>query len=244
MNKIILTGFPKTGNTHARFVIFNYWNILENNAVETLTYRELIYANEDIWDGKGDQYPQVFFMHMAKNGRTMLGYNRGEKFEMYNREYKIIYVTRNPFDCMISYFHYNKNRDLKDQHISYRNINTLEEHTKHFLPLYINHIQSTMPYADVVLNYDKLRKDPSGFRDAIKLVFGVVNEEIFQKAIEMSTFDNIKKMGIEKKQKYGLASSYRGHFCRDGRSGQYKEVMTPELIEWIREMCLTEGIIV
>jgi len=142
---------------------------------------------------------------------------------------------------MISYFHYNTNRDLEHQHISYRG-STLEEHVKLFLPLYINHIKSTIPFANVILDYDLLRENPDLFKPAIKLVFGIVIEDVFQKAITLSTFDNIKKMGIKVGQQYGLASSYRGHFTRDGRSGQYLEVMSKELINYIKNECEKKGL--
>lgn len=244
--KILLVGFSKSGNTWARFVIFNYWNILTNNAKETLTYRELIKINENILDGIGDQYPQVYFMHVPKSGKTILGINRDRKIKLYNKIDKIIYVCRNPFDVMISYFDYLYNRDIpfngnfKGKKLE--EISNLKGFIKKFLPLYIDHIKSTKHLADVVLDYDQLRANPNGFRKALELVYGDVNEKIFQKAIEMSSFESIKTMGIKFDQRYGLASSYRGSFTRNGRSGQYLEVMSKELIEYIKNECRKEGI--
>ena len=40
-NIILLSGYPKCGNTWLRFVVYNYFNILHNNAKETLTYNDL-----------------------------------------------------------------------------------------------------------------------------------------------------------------------------------------------------------
>lgn len=246
MKKILLSGYQKCGNTWTRFIIFNYFNILKNDAKKTLTYGEIIRINEAIWNEVDNDWPNVYFTHVPKNGKTLLGHDRTGKVEFYDDMDGIITIVRNPFDCMISYFQYMTNRDKPFNGIFSGNVLkdllTLEGFVKRYLPLYINHLQSVKPIADVVLDYDMLRKYPEGFGKAIELIFGNVDNRILSQAIDYSSFDNIKKMGIKTGRTGGMASHYRGHFTRNGKTGQYKEVMSNELINHIKIQCAKGGI--
>jgi len=241
---IILTGHPKTGNTWCRFIIFNYWNILKNNATETLTYQELIDINNQIWEGS-EEYPQVYFTHKKKNLKGVRGRDWTKKGRVYNKTNKIIYIIRNPFDTMVSYFYYMTNRDDPfNGHYKERltELLTLEGFVHYFLPQYIDHVKSVLPYASVIVKYEHVRNDPSRFFNVLKFVYGTINKNIAKKAIELSSFENIKQMGNTSGRPYGLASSYKGQFTRDGRVGQYKEVMNEKLINYIQNECDKNGI--
>lgn len=234
---ILLVGFPKCGNTWLRFVIFNYLNIVENGASKTITHESLRYIR--------DNEKRIQHSHLPYSGRRVKGVDKNvQKF--YDQFDKIIYIWRNPYDTMISYHEYLKNRDPPFNIILHqfskeaiKKFETLEGFTKYFLPRYIDHIKSTKHLADLVLYYDTLRKDVRRFFYTIKLVCDTFNLEYNElgckKAIVMSSFDNIKKMGIETGQQDGLAKGYKGSFCRDGKVGQYKEVMSKELIDYITE---------
>jgi len=220
--KILLVGFPKTGNTWTRFVIFNYWNILENSATNTLSYQELIDIDKAIWK-ESEQYPPVYFSHIPVNGKMLLGTHKGIRTQIYKKVNKIIYVIRNPFDTMISYFYYLTNRDHPfNERFEGKELEillSLEGFVKKMLPLYINHVKSTMGKANVVVKYEIMREDPIRFINVLKLVFGKINLKIAQEAIWMSSFDNIKQMGINTGRTGGLASSFRDHFTRNGTVG-------------------------
>jgi len=242
---IILTGHPKTGNTWCRFIIFNYFNILKNNASKTLTYDELINIDNELWNGS-PEYPQVFFTHVPKNRRILKGKDWSKKGDIYKKTSKIIYVLRNPFDTMISYFYYLNNRDHPFNDIyeskKLKELQTLDGFIHHFLPQYINHVKSTLPYANVIVKYEQVKEDPDFFFNVLKFVYGQVDEKIARKTIDMSSFDSIKQMGITTGRTGGLASSFRDHFTRDGRVGQYKEVMNEKLINYIQNECDKNGI--
>ena len=245
MKKFILTGCPKTGNTWTRFVLFNYWNLLENNAEKTLSYAEIIQINEQIWNGN-DQFPQIYFTHVPINGNLLFGRDQHGHVEMYEIIKNIIYVIRNPFDTMISYFHYVTNRDIPfNGHFKGKELErlmTFEGFIERFLPVYINHVKTTKPYAGTIVEYEKMRENPLRFFDTLEYVYGTIDKNIAREAIEISSFESIKKMGVETNQTWGLASAFRDHFTRNGKVGQYKEVMNEELIEYIKNECEREGI--
>ena len=244
MNTVLLCGFPKTGNTWIRFIVMNYFNILNHGATETLTYKELIRIQRhrieyDLPGYKKDNYkpfefdegfPPVYHTHVS----CIKPYT--DYFDKFD---KIVYILRNPYDTMISYYHYLTNRDKpfngrhSEEETEY--LLNMDFFIRYYLSNYLSHILITKPKASLVLDYDKLRKDPTLFRSLIE-IFGIeVNENILKKAIEISSFDSIKAMGRKTNQKYGLATSYRGEFTRNGNTGQYKRILSPEMIEYIRK---------
>lgn len=248
-NKVLICGIQKTGNTWTRFVMFNYFNILNNDATKTLTFDELKNIH-DLRRKEGfniciDGFPYVCHTHVGYNGTGFAkDFLQKEYNEYFNKFDKLIYIYRNPFDTIISYHKFIFNRDkIPYQNIDMHKKQKLEDFAEYYLKRIIKHIKTTRHRADVILNYDELRKDPSKFIDAIKLVDGTIDMNIFQKAVKISSFDNIRKMSDEVKQPYGVGGSlYRGYFCRDGRTGQYKEIMSKELIEYIKTECEKVGL--
>lgn len=250
MSKTLLCGIQKTGNTWCRFVLFNYF-YLKNGGTRTLTFDELG-APHLIRQKKGPEYdysdgfPLVFHTHCSYEGK---GINRDyegypEYFEQFDN---LIYIYRNPLDTCISYYHFMSNRDTdRPFGIEIKGIEDLEGFTKWFLPKWIHHVKVTKPHADLVLNYDKLRHDTSDFYRAIELICdGDIDEEVLERAIQLSTFENIKAMSIAIGQPYGLGMEvYNGFFCRDGRSGQFEEKMNVKLVEHVLNECRKEGLTV
>jgi len=229
---ILISSFPRCGSTWLRFVICNYASIVSHGSKFTLTYTQLnnIFSNP----------VSLHHTHLPLSGKLMYG-SVNNSSEYYNKFDKIIYIMRNPYDTMISFWHYLKNREIPFNLLKTK-FNTemidqfysLKGFVDYFLPLYIDHVKSTRHRADLVLNYDELRKNPNEFKKAIKLIFDdKINEEVFEKAIEMSSFENIRKMGIETNEIHGLAKNSLDHFCRDGRSGQFMEVMNNHLVQYI-----------
>jgi hypothetical protein len=257
-----MDGIQKSATSYCRFVVFNYFNILNNSAKETLNFDELKaihlkrgwYPNnqdpniprkkEALTDG----YPLMYFSHLGYDGTGFMK-NFPKVHEWFDKFDGLIYVVRNCFDVMISYYEFLRTRDETPYMNTQKEINmneklkSLEAFTKFYLPKWISHVKSTKHKADVILDYDELRKNPIGFLDAIELINGDVDLAVLERAIEMSSFDNIRQMSIDTNQIWGVGGPlYKGYFCRDGRSGQYKERMNKNLIKWIRAKCKKAGI--
>jgi len=248
-NTVLICGIQKTGNTWARFVIYNYFNILLNKATKTLTFDELkeihvkrrikgkIEKKQYIFGHKDDNLPNFYHTHIGYDGTGFIHSTPNIK-AFFNCFDKLIYLYRNPFDTMISYYEFLTNRNPIPYDIIKLSEMNLEDFTKYYLEKWISHVSSTKPRADVVLDYDKLRINPIGFKEAIELSGIKIDMNIFKKAIKFSSFNNIRKMSDEIKQPYGVGGSlYKGYFCRNGRTGQYKEKMSKELIEYIKKRC-------
>lgn len=251
--KILLCGLQKCGSNWVRFVIFNYFNILNNNATKTLTWNELEKPHLERFrrgiDFEGtyeDGFPNIHHTHNSYDGHGIFVQypNYPEFFDKFDI---MIYIIRNPFDTIISYWHFMMDRDLPAYPLpddELRELKTLEGFAKFYLPKWIHHTKTTKHKANIVLDYDILQKDTSDFKRALELITDDhVNEIVYQKALEISTFENIKDMSISTGRPSGLGYPYyRGYFCRDGRSGQYKDVMSSLLINYIKYECEKEGI--
>lgn len=250
-NKVLLCSIQKSGITWTQFLIFNYWNIKYNNVKKTLTYDELqeihIKRRRYGFDHPSDHFPEVYHTHLSYDGVGFVK-NIPNTSKFFNKFDKLIYIIRNPFDVMVSYYTfifnrkkipYNNNDDILDLY----KLNTLEKFTEYYLEKWIHHVKSTRHRADCILNYDLLRKNPLLFKRAILLIDNDCDMSILKRAIKISSFENIRKMSIKTNRPYMRGGKlYEGLFCRDGRTGQYKEVMSKELIDYIKKRCEEEGL--
>lgn len=256
MNKVLLNGIQKVGNTWTRFVIFNYYHIKNHGATKTLNFDELeaphlLRVIKGIDYPYADGFPLVFHTHLTYTGYGIFDTDYHPKHHYYFDSFdKKIYLYRNPFDTMISYYYFMMFRTTPEPFGAgvtkeeLKKMKNIDGFTEFYLPRWIRHVKTTMHRCDLVLDYDKLREDPSGFWDALELLDdGEIDEDIFWKAIEMSSFESIKYMSEKTKQVGGLGMPYlKGYFCRDGRSEQYKEVMKAGLIDYIKDECKRNGI--
>lgn len=253
MNRVLLCSMQKMGNTWTQFVIFNYWNIKYHKATETLTFDELqkIHLSRYRWgfNHKEDGFPEVYHTHYGYDGIGFLGYNTYMPI-YFDKFQDLIYLYRNPLDAIISYYHFIYNPGkisqlYRNPYLKLQELKNIEDFALYYLEIFLSHIRATKHRATVVLHYDSLRKDPNGFKEAISLIDDPVDGYAFKKAIEFSSFENIKKMSIRTGKPYMRGGpGYIGYFCRDGRSGQYKEFLDPILINYLKYRCKIEGITV
>ncbi len=228
-NAILLAGFKKSGNTWTKFVIFNYFNILLNNAKETLTYNELDAIQCHVLNGETvpefcDGFP-VF-------------YDTYEPYqEVWNYFNKIILLYRNPLDTLISLYYFLRHR--KEPFTGYpeaerRRLYNIDYFVLYELEWWILYYKISIRKYDLMLCYESMRVNPFGeFERLLKHLFGEIDEGILKKSIEISAFDNIKKMGREKNQMNGMGNveNFVGEFTRSGESGQYLNKLRRETVE-------------
>lgn len=230
---ILIAGHPKSGNTWVRFVIFNYYNILNNGATETLTFDELNSAQCNVLQNQ-TTFPENSWSPLIY--RTHYSYRK-----IFSYFDKIIYIYRNPLDCMISLYHQSKNREVPFYHEPENIRNKLfdvDYFVKYWFKNWIKYHRSISPKASVTLFYDDLKTYPENeFSKLLAIIDDAPNKDILLKSIEMSSFDSIKKMANDKNQLYGNANKkdFKGNFLRSGKVKQYDEQLTPKTINWVKE---------
>ena len=103
--KILLFGYPKSGNTWIRFLIYNYRNLLLNSDEhQTVTYDRLNALQNNIMDRGTTFLPDIGFPFIY---RTHMIYMKS-----YNLFDKRIFIHRNPLDTLISAYYFYKDRDV------------------------------------------------------------------------------------------------------------------------------------
>lgn len=239
---ILLCGFEKSGNTWTRFIIFNYFNILNNNADRTLTYEQLNFLNPHIL-GKWplppftSGFPQLCYTHSS--------YKRAYRY------FRVVFLYRNPLDSLISYYHWHRSRGVPFSYFppcKRAKMQSLDYFILDRLNRWISHYQKTAVNSTATLCYERMKQDP--FQEFSRLFLALeleVDELALQQSISFSDIRNIQQMGRETGQAAGiglgkLTNNYE--FTRDGRTGQYQSLLQPETIAVAAARLKKAGIVI
>ena len=104
-SKILLFGYPKSGNTWLRFLIYNYRFLLLNPDIKkTITYDTLNDLQNNVMD-RGTTF-------LPKKGYPLIYRTHSIFSNSYNLFDKKIFIHRNPLDTLISSYYFYKNRDI------------------------------------------------------------------------------------------------------------------------------------
>lgn len=239
---VLLAGFPRSGNTWTRFVIYNYFNILLNGADRTLTYEELnSIQNHRVEDRSTESFAPGF----PTLYRTHLPYQK--VFDCFSH---IIYVYRNPLDTLISLYYWHSKRCP-----AFRGYPPGERERLHNIDYFVRfnmdrwsyHYRSIMDKSDVPMYYARMQAD--AFREFSGLLKGLqysVDEEALRQSIAMSSFNNIKAMGEESNCRRGMANPKTAtpelEHTRSGETDQYLRELDPKTIDEARQHLARRGI--
>ncbi|XP_014819854.1 PREDICTED: amine sulfotransferase-like isoform X2 [Calidris pugnax] len=153
--------------------------------------------------------------------------------DLRNKRARVIYVSRNPKDVMVSYYHFSKY------------MNTLEEvpdfnlFMERFLAgkvlgsSWLDHVSGWYSHAEdfniLFLTYEEMKKD---LRSAVLKICNFIgkklSEEEVDSVVRQATFENMKK---DPRANYenlpdDIISKDKGSFLRKGTVGDWKNIMT------------------
>ena len=231
--KILMYGYPKSGNTWLRFLIYNYFSLLKNNSLNnTITYDTLNRLQNNVLDRGNTFIPDSDFPLLY---RTHKSYFRS--YDLF--DYKI-FIHRNPMDTLISAYHFYKNRDMpfSDEKKSVRrDMQDINFYVRYKLDSWIKFYYISIKHSDFAINYSHLKSNPSFLLSSLIDDIGwVKNDILINRSVFLSSFDNIKKMGRENKQIYGNGpkdGSFIGEFTRSGIEGQFKNDLDKDTILFV-----------
>jgi hypothetical protein len=214
---VLLSGYPKSGNTWTRFVVFNYLNIKYRDANDTLTYDELNNIQSTVISRKTD-------IRDCLNGELFFARTHVPYYKVYSSFDIILYAYRNPLDTLISSYH---------SQVSKNNIDDTTDITDFIrdrIEDWVKHFNKTFDKSDIVLSYEKRKNDPYyEFEKVIKFIDKDLNDECLKKSIKLSGLKNIRSMEKKSGQRYGNYPGYESelpddyNFTRSGEVGQYKK---------------------
>jgi len=229
---VYLVSFPKSGNTWVRFYLCNLINqmpqfhftddpidfkMLDRTMVE-LGRNNLIQQ----WHFKG--FPRIIKTHLAYS--PLLG----------NR--KTILIIRDPKDVMVSFFKYETTKsDNFYRRFGGNRFEDFIRHPKFGIESWCKHYLSWKAHADLIIKYEDIKLDDKAAFIKINNFLGIaVKPQIFETALELSRFDNIKKIeenrGAPITEKFG--ASFK--FTRSGKTGQWKDFFSQQDIDFLNAM--------
>jgi hypothetical protein len=227
-NTVLLSGYPKSGNTLFRFVYFNLLNQIEPFYEGDISFDVLnevqLHTVESSETSKPTYEAYPLFI------RTHLNYL--DPFSNLN----LVYVYRNPLDCMVSMYYFKeKYRTWRKEKKSFKNS------LRVYFPEWCYHLKSYESKADIFLSYESMYRHPfEAFKDAFLKLGLEFSDEQLKTAIQLSSFKNVR--AIEEKFGSGTMTSakkhgseYGGLFTRSGKIGQWKEYYDEEDLEYVRK---------
>ncbi|NWI99238.1 ST3A1 sulfotransferase, partial [Crypturellus undulatus] len=163
--------------------------------------------------------------------------------DLRNKTARVIYVTRNPKDVLVSYFHFSKI------------IATLEEvpdfnlFMERFLAgkvvgsSWVDHVTGWYSHAQefniLFLTYEEMKKD---LQSAVLKICNFLGKELSEKEVEsvvrQATFENMKKDPRANYEELPeiFQGNKEGHFLRKGTIGDWKNIMTVAQSERVDEV--------
>lgn len=220
---ILFAGRMKSGNTWLRFLIYNYFNICNSDASETLTYHQLNQLQHDeLGDAKPIKGSSGSFPYLL---RTHMGYCAEMKLFK-----KGIYVYRNPLDTLVSAFHFDKKHTERNTNFG----EDIDAYVLYNMILWEVHVfEYRQQQRFHAVSYEALQQNPEKeLQHIIEYLGYTYHSESGKKSVDLSSFTNIKQMGKNVGQEYGNGgAAFKGEFTRKGKVGAYRDELKPETID-------------
>lgn len=224
-NDIILTSFPKSGNTWLRFFFCNVislveWDgrIVDFKTVDT-TMPEL--GVDDLWVG----WPHKAIPRVVKTHRG---------FWPFFRDKKSILVIRDPRDTMVSFYHFENAR--KEPRFT-GTFSAFIRHEMFGLERWFKHYRSWIDRCTVLLRYEDLRVDDVLHLRRMVDTLGIdISDGLLNAAAEKSRFGNVQKV----ERQFGLSRENvfkkEYSFTRSGKSGGWREQFSDSDLEYFARL--------
>uniref|UniRef100_A0ACB8GC89 Uncharacterized protein n=2 Tax=Sphaerodactylus townsendi TaxID=933632 RepID=A0ACB8GC89_9SAUR len=150
-----------------------------------------------------------------------------------NRRAKVIYVSRNPKDVLVSYYHFSK------MSVMLETTEKFDDFMERFLAgevlasFWLDHVEGWYAHKDdfniLFLTYEEMKKD---LRNSVLKICSFLGKKLTEKelqtVVDMATFD---KMRLDPRSNYenvpaDLLDHDKGRFLRKGTIGDWKNIMT------------------
>ncbi|MEQ8704213.1 MAG: sulfotransferase domain-containing protein [Phaeodactylibacter sp.] len=243
---VLLCGYPKSGNTWLRFFLAHYSILQQETVASTITYSELNEIQNLILERPFNRkkYSRKSNSLIDKIVWTHAPFK--SDYSKFISKYLLIY--RNPLDTLASSWNYHvKNRNnLKRIGYPKNDINAYVKLRYVDWEKYMVSYSQLDEHQVLAVSYEELLKEPVGsFKKILSFSYPNHNCDLdkLKKAIELSSFNSVKTMGRIKDQQHGMAAANKGEFARKGIIGSYKNELTEDTIDYIKNKVEKNSII-
>lgn len=206
---ILIASFPKSGRNWVLFLLAN--TMLRSvgatdSQVTFLNVHELI-PEEPTGEPTVRGFPRLIASHDNYVGQ----------------QGHVIYLLRHPGDVMVSYYDYLRgrwNRDLGS-------FSSFIRDSGSGILAWLNHVESWEGRWDILVRYEDLLQDPlAELERMVALLSREVSDDVFKKAVELSSFENMRRIEEEKglPPKPGANPGYT--FVRKGKYGRGEDMFS------------------
>jgi Sulfotransferase domain len=240
---IILTGYPKSGNTLTRLVYYNLIAATKTGATETMTYTRLNRVDPNhtfpfglLWEG----FVEPANFDLSGFPLLLVTHQRWEPF--WDEVGDVLFIERHPLDSLIGHWH---------NAVAFPEEPTEDIDIDAFvlreLPDWIGLYHANKPHAKALLRYEAMMADAQrAFAGAFRALGVPFAGEHLKRAVAMSSFTKVRAMEDAYSEHHGHAAdpSRRERvgdrawkhapgvrFTRSGQSGQWRDALKPETIE-------------
>jgi hypothetical protein len=225
---VFLVSFPKSGNTWVRFYLCNLINQIPEYHFtdDDIGFKMLDDTMLEL--GSGSLHQKWPFKGFPRIIKTHLPY------KMVLGKRKSILILRDPRDVMVSYYKFETTKTQPRFTGSFENF---IRHPKFGVESWCKHSLSWLKIAKSVIRYEDLKTDDVNIFRKLNEFLGVkITESEFEKAIELSRFENIKK--VEAVKGAAIPSKFGADFkfARSGNTGQWMEMFSDADIEYVNDV--------
>ncbi|XP_063185809.1 amine sulfotransferase-like [Chroicocephalus ridibundus] len=224
---IFLTTYPKSGTVWTQNILSliiheGHRNGTENmETMERIPWLEYNVKNKDYADLP---LPRVFATHLP--------YYLVPR-DLRNKRARVIYVSRNPKDVMVSYYHFSKYMSAVEEVADFNLFMERFLAGKVLGSSWLDHVAGWYSHAEdfniLFLTYEEMKKD---LRSAVLKICNFLgkklSEEEVDSVVRQATFENMRK---DPRANYenlpdDLVAKDKGSFLRKGTVGDWKNIMT------------------
>ncbi|WP_118829484.1 sulfotransferase domain-containing protein [Salinibacter ruber] len=210
---VVLTSFPKSGNTWTRFFLCNLISLNEWNG-KMVTFPKLDQTMPELGvsnllnEWSYDTIPRIVKTHK-------------ERWPIF-RGNRTILLVRDPRDVMVSYYHAETGRKKGTFDSSFADF---IRHPTFGVEAWCEHYTSWCSQATHVMTYEEMKDDDIQAFDRMLKAIGVsLDRTLIEQAAQRSRFENIQKVedeeGVRESEDFFEDGS---RFTRNGKTGQWEE---------------------
>jgi len=241
-NAVLIASYPKSGNTLFRLIWLNLINLLELHQ-EKITFEVLdeYLPSDQFYTDLDAQWEFSSLPCLLKTHRVYT-----DDFSPLKR----IHLYRNPFDVMVSSYHYFSKRksgpnNNKLSYIEKKCFNSLvtytgtfSEYLKDNVSNYCDHFISWAKHNDAVIRYESLISEANERYVVyfLKKLNISIDEEVIKKALGLSDKKNYKGQNSSK-----MAALQDMDFVRDGSIGQWQDYYSKKDMEMLERIFTEKG---